>query len=318
MGAYPHRYFVILFIAGGLLLSALLSLPVMAQSGCTGDPCVFYTPTGTSTSVPTATAGPGTPTAVPMAATVVFPHPNYAAPTSIPAATFPTVSSSGYNPATLAWPSPLAITVTPLAVTTPNLGSITETDLSTAQTGLSISYRTPMALSSSTSISGSGSYTVVDGLAGDLDGFVGDMVSYTDYLSTTAANIVPTGTFTVITAPDWYAPAMPRPAANVGWTFEQLRSGVELGSRYSLPAWAGFTGYITSIPFQLVKLLYQLVQFLGPLGLFLAWLLIMFPIVLWMRFFLFIKNTFVSFLNFIVKIVSFVLSLVKFVIELFL
>lgn len=312
MGAYPYRNLIVsLFVAGLIILSALLSLPVMAQSGCTGDPCVFYTPTATSTITPTATAGAGTPTTVPMAPTVVFPRPDYAVPTSIPAATFPTVSPNGYNPATLALPSPLAITITPNPFATPDIGTITSTDLSTIETGLSLSYRTPAPLGLATPVSSTESYTVVEGLSGDITGFISDVVSYTDYLSTTAANIAPTGTFTIITAPDWYAPALPRPAADVGWTFEQLRGDVETGARYSLSAWAGFTGYITSIPFQLLKLLYQLVQFLGPLGLFLAWLLIMFPIVLWMRFFLFIKNLFVSLLNFIIKVIGFLLSLIQ-------
>ena len=136
-------------------------------------------------------------------------------------------------------------------------------------------------------------------------GLVLEAVEYTDYLSATA-NLNQTDTFTVASAPDWYAPALPRPMANVGWTFEGLRSGIDSGKRYSLVIWSGFFGYMVSLPIQFIKMLFQLSQFLGPFGLFLIWLLVMFPFVLGAKIIIFIKNLFVRLINFIFKLIQFI------------
>lgn len=311
MGFIQYRNIIIsLAMAGLILLSALGTLPVVAQSGCTGDPCVFYTPTPTTTRTPTPTPGPGTPTAVPMAPTVVFPRPDYNQPTSIPAATFPTANPNGFNPTPFVMPSPLSINITPNSFSTPALGSITATNLSTINTDIPLSFSTPSAiLSSTTELTSAAGYTTVTGYLGEATGFITDVVSYTTYLSDTIANLTPTDTFTIVNAPAWYAPALPRPVADVGWTFETLQSDIDAGRRYSISAWSSFFGYVASLPFQLMKLLYQIVQFLGPLGLFLTWLLVMAPIVTWFKLLLFIKNLFISLLNFIIKVISFLLDM---------
>lgn len=292
-------YLIALFVIIGLALGLT---PALAQSGCTGDPCVFYTPTPTATAnyTPTPTPGPGTPTAVPMAPTVEFPRPNYAIPTSIPALTFPTANPNGYNPTPLALPSPLAVDITPEPFNTPALSVITATELSGISTGLYVSYSTPAPL-------GADSYTAT--ITGTFDegvigGWISNTVSYTIWLTDTAASLEYTNTFTVATAPSWYAPDLPRPMANVGWTFENM--GDEVGTSYSLPAWAGFFGYIISLPIQMVKGLLDLAQYLGPLGLFIIWLLIMLPLTLFTRAILFIKNLIIGLFNLIHKIIRFI------------
>lgn len=175
----------------------------------------------------------------------------------------------------------------------------------TIETGLVLSYTAPMTFSPS--MTGTPVFTTITVILSDTTGLISDVISYTTYLSSTI--IVPTYTFTISHAPDWYAPALPRPVADVGWTFEQLQADVNAGRRYSIETWASFFGYIASLPFQMLKLLYQIVQFLGPLGLFLTWLLIMAPIVTWFKLLLFIKNLFISLLNFIIKVMTFVLDL---------
>lgn len=311
MGAFPHRNILIVPVLAGLLLAlALLSLPVYAQSGCTGDPCVFYTPTATATGTPSPTPGAGTPTAVPFPSAVPFPRPVYGVPTSIPVINLPTANPNGFNPPTLSLPSPLVFTYTPPAFATPNLGAVTATALLTINSGLSFTHDAPATLGAASGITGSAYYTGVTGMVDSVSGLVTDVVSYTNWLSGTAAALNPTETFTIASAPEWYAPALPRPMADIGWTFEtELQGGIDTGTRYSLPQWAWFAGYVASMPFQFVKMLYELVQFLGPLGLFLTWLLVMVPIVTYFKVLVFIKNLFISLLNFIVKIIAFLLDL---------
>lgn len=321
MGAFHYpRFLITVILAAFVLALSLLSLPVLAQSGCTGDPCVFYTPTPTVTGTPSPTPGSGTPTAVPMPATVIFPIPDYSQPTSIPVLSLPTANPNGYTPPTIVLPSPLAISYTPPAFSTPSLGVVTSTPLISINTSLELSYDTPLGISTP-GITGTDSYTDVDVSLIGVSGLVSDVVSYTTWLSTTAANINPTETFTIATAPDWYAPPLPRPLADVGWTFETMQTGIDEGRRYSMAAWAGFFGYVASLPFQFLKVLYQIVQFLGPLGLFITWLLLMAPLVTYFRILLFFKNLFISLLNFIIKVIGFLLdlamSLVKLVVGFF-
>lgn len=307
-----YRHSLIAVIAGlGLLAAALIALPVSAQSGCVGDPCLFYTPTATTTSTPRPTEGPGTPTAVPMPGATPFPRPFYGIPTSIPVVQIPTANSTGYTPPTMALPSPIVITYTPPAFATPNLGVVTPTDLLTISTDLSLSYNTPLPVENSEGITGTEGYTSVSYIISAGEGLVSDTVSYTLWISGEAAGIIPTDTFTVAVAPDWYAPPLPRPMANIGWTFETLQGGVDTGRRYSLASWASFFGYMISLPVQFIKMLLDLADFLGPLGLFIIWLLIMLPFVLFVKVFVFIKNLFISLFNFIIKIARFFLDLVK-------
>mgnify|MGYP001235057240 CR=1 FL=1 len=279
---------------------ALVGAPALAQSGCTGDPCVFYTPTPTSTRTPTATPGPGTPTAVPMAPTVVFPRPVYANPTSIPALTFPTANPNGYNPDPLALPSPLSMAITPEPFNTPSLGVVTSTDVSGISTNIFLSYPTPSVITATGSTSG----TIGGFDQGIIGGWITTTISYTIWLTETAASLQYTETFTIATAPAWYAPDLPRPMADVGWTFETLQS--DIGTNYGIPAWSGFFGYIISLPIQFIKMLFQIAQYLGPLGLFLIWLLVMLPFALFTRAILFIKNLIIGLFNLIHKIIRFI------------
>lgn len=292
-------YLIGLFLIIGLTLAIA---PALAQSGCTGDPCVFYTPTATPTAnyTPTPTPGPGTPTAVPMAPTVVFPQPNYAIPTSIPALTFPTANPNGYNPDPLALPSPLAVEITPEPFNTPALSVITSTALSGISSTINLSYSTPAPL-------GSSPYTA--SITGTLDqgiisGWISNTVSYTLWLTDTAASLQYTSTFTVATAPGWYAPPLPRPMADIGWTFETMRG--DIGTSYSIPTWAGLFGYSITLPIQFIKGLFDIAANLGPLGLFLTWLLIMLPFTLFTRAVLFLKNVIIGLFNLIHKIIRFI------------
>lgn len=316
MGTIQHTRFLIAVILGGLILAlSLLSLPALAQGGCTGDPCLFYTPTATATATARPTVGAGTPTPVPMPSDVPFPRPNYGIPTSIPVINLPTANPNGYTPPTVNLPSPLAISYTPPAFSTPSLGVVISTPLADINIDLDLSYDTPLGIGTP-SMTGSTSYTDTSGYLVGVSGLVSDVVSYTTWLSTTAANINPTETFTIASAPDWYAPPLPRPLADVGWTFETMQSGIDAGRRYSMAAWAGFLGYVVSLPFQFMKVLYQIVQFLGSLGLFLTWLLLMAPLVTYFRISLFFKNLFISLLNFIIKVVGFLLDLLGSVVKL--
>lgn len=270
---------------------ALAFVPVvMAQcSDC------WYTPTPTPTpSTPTPYPVPPSSTVIATApSTVVLPGPgDFPVPTSIPALDFPPPPSP-INPDDLPTPAPLSLTPIP----TPNYST-------------TISYTTAVTLDFSTTITDSSAYTGVSGILNTGSGWISNVVSYTGWLSGEVGTLQQTGTFTIATAPAWYAPDLPRPMADIGWTFEQLQSGIDTGERYSLSTWAWFTGYTASMPVQLVKVLFQIIQFLGPLGLFLIWLLIMLPYKLWVLFFIFIKNLLISLLNFVLDLIRFILELV--------
>lgn len=332
MGAIQHKNTVAiaLLLGLGLLALSLLPLSALAQSGCTGDPCVFYTPTATGTPTPLPTAGAGTPTPVPWPSAIPFPNPDYIAPTSIPSFAFPSVPS----PLDIDMPDMLPYFAGGLVLTAPNpitLSAINlpitgseEIELSEISTTLTLSYSQLLTLN----MTGSGSSTItptnpesitaVYGVIGDASGFVGEMVSYTTWLSGELAFLEPTETFTIASAPAWYAPDLPRPMADVGYTIEGLETDVNAGTRYSMSTWAWLAGYIVSMPLQFIKVLYQLVQFLGPLGLFITWLLLMLPFVLTIKGLVLIKNLIITFLNFVISIIGFLFEIISFVIKLFL
>lgn len=331
MGTIYHTRFLIaaIVLAGVSLALSLLALPVLAQ-GCVGDPCLYQTPTPTLTATARPTPGPGTPTPVPMAPTVVFGLPDYSQPTSIPAMTFSTAPAAinislpnapaAINPdpltSTFSLAVPDAISLSVSSLTPISLTSATAIPLNGISTSLTISYTMPSTLGVGSGTTGTTGYTDTSGYLVGVSGLVSDVVSYTTWLSTTVGDINPTETFTIASAPDWYAPPLPRPLADVGWTFETMQSGIDAGRRYSMAAWAGFLGYVVSLPFQFMKVLYQIVQFLGPLGLFLTWLLLMAPLVTYFRILLFFKNLFISLLNFIIKVIGFLLDLLGSVVKL--
>ena len=287
-------------IALGLALAALggivaAPMAVLAQ-GCVGDPCYTPTPTGTASPVPT--VGAGTPTPVPMPSEVPFPMPDFNHPTSIPAMTFPDV------------PNPLNPTIEPLPspITMPNVGmAYSDTiDLLTIETSISLSYTTPATFAGgSGGVTGTAVYTGLNGLIQTGQGIYSGVLSYTGYISGQAAAAQGTGTFTIATAPAWYAPDLPREYANVGWTFELMGSDMYSVKRYSLSTWAAIFGYAAALPIKLAKSLYELFAFFGPFGLFLIWLLVvMFPTVMGFRIFSFLLEAMIKGINFILTILD--------------
>lgn len=313
MGAIHHRSKIIALLAVSFLM--ICSLPMgaaLAQSGCTGDPCVFDTPTITPTLTPLPTPGTGTPTAVPMPPAVPFPHPNYSAPTSIPGITWPSINPNGYNPAPVNLPSPLAVNYTPQAFSTPEIpNTATAVPLSTANSTLELSFVTPVALEFESELTGTmGNYA--SGLIDGGYGVISDVVSYTGYISGQITAIQPTGSITIAQAPDWYAPHTPREMADIGWTFEQLGEDmVNGGSRYSLTTWANLIGYMAAMPIRLAKNIWELLKFLGPFGLLVIWLFAMVIMLLPFKFLIFLKNLFIRLVNFILGIIKWVLDLLK-------
>ncbi|NJN95685.1 MAG: hypothetical protein HC875_17020 [Anaerolineales bacterium] len=137
-----------------------------------------------------------------------------------------------------------------------------------------------------------------------------DVVSFTSWLSA-STSINGTDTFTVASAPGWYAPSLPRPLADVGWTFETMQGGIATGQRYSLAAWAALAGYLASLPIQLIKSVMDVFRFMGPFGLFVGWLLIMLPGVLFFKVFEFFKSLVIRLFNFIFDMIRFILELIK-------
>lgn len=254
-----------------------------------------------NTPTPTNTPGTPTPYPVPPSSTVYATPPpavslpgpgDFPVPTSIPALVFPPPPSP-ISPDAIPTPAPLSLT--PIA--TPDYSS-------------TISYTTPISLDFSASVTDTAAYTAVTGILGSGSGWISSVVSYTGWLSGEVSTLQETGTFTIASAPEWYAPDLPRPMADVGWTIEGLQDGIDSGERYSLSTWAYFTGYMASLPVQLAKVTFQIFQFLGPLGLFVIWLLIMLPYKLWVKALIFIKNLFISLFNFVVDLLRFVLELI--------
>ena len=256
----------------------------------TGTPTYTPTPTpgpGTPTATRTPTPGPGTPTATlsyaPMPDPRDFGPPEYPNPTSIPVLSLPQPNQNGWNPAPITLPSPLAAQFTPAAISLPSL-AVTNTI--------------------------TGSQATTDTMA-TISTWITDTLEYTEWLSDEIEAIQYTDSFTVETAPEWYAPSLPRPLANAGWTFETLQSGIDTGERYPVTVWAGFFGYLASLPVQFIKSLYELFAFLGPFGLFIIWLLVMLPVVLFFKILEFLKNLVISLFNLILDIIGFFLNLIK-------
>lgn len=330
MGQFQRTLFLayrnqVIAVALGLalLLLVLYSLPVQAQSGCSGDPCVFNTPTATPTGTPVPTPGPGTPTPVPMPNASPFPRPNYGIPTSIPMMGFPSVPGPveislpaptvdpWMTPEALPMPGVVSITLleAPNAISLGNI-SLTGTEaisLESINTSLEISYSTPLTLGAG-SLTGTAGYSFVTGLNDDGRAIISDVVSYTDYLSGETAALQYSGTLTISTAPDWYAPLLPREMANIGWTFEHV--GDNSTVRYSLNTWSYLFGAMIAMPIRLVRALLELFRFMGPFGLFLVWLLvIMLPAVLGFKILLFIKNTIIRIINFVLTVLDWILKI---------
>ena len=269
-------------------LPSLTPTPTNTPNPALGTPTGTSTPlpTGTATATPTGDYTPestptGQPTGLP---TKTLPTPRYAAPTSIPALSFGGVKTFELTP--IAAPNPLATVMLP----TPHFEPYTST------------------------LTGGDTYTYTDSTG--YDGFVGDMLVATLAMSDATA-IVDTADIALVSAPADYAPYLPRPMADVGYTIEHM----ETTERYGLRQWATFVGLMVSMPIQLLKILFLLVAFMGPLGLFLTWLLLMVPVVLFFKLLQAIKDLIIKFINLLVTIFEFNMRLfveaIKFVIGLF-
>lgn len=304
-GVILHRFkYPLISLGLGLAGLALILWPlrVLAQSGCVGDPCVFYTPTGTPTPEPTSTPMTGTPTAVPMPTSIPFPEPDYDNPTSIPPATFPDVPDP-LNPTPIPIPSVISLS-------TPVFSDSTPTPLTDISTSLTISYSGFVSIDGSAGVTGTQIYSTMSGVISTGQGLISDVTSYTTYISGEIDNLQFTETFTITTAPTWYAPQMPREFANVGWTFELLDSDMYATRRYSINTWASIFGYISSLPIKLAKTIWELFKFLGPFGLFLVWLLVvMLPFVFGIRILYFLIVLMLRMFNFVLTIIDWILKL---------
>lgn len=178
--------------------------------------------------------------------------------------------------------------------------------LDTINTDLNLTYDTPLSLNAP--ITSSSAYTAINGINEGGRGIITSLLTYTDYLSNEITNLQYTQSLTIGTAPSWYAPYMPRPMADIGWTFEQV--GEDSTARYSLTTWSYLFGSMAAMPIQLARGLLDLFRFLGPFGLFMIWLIvIMLPAVLGFRLLLFIKNTFIRLINFALTVIDWVLKL---------
>jgi hypothetical protein len=209
------------------------------------------------------------------------------------------------TPEALAMPDAISLTLNdapaPLSLT-----ETTAISLTTINTGLAISYSTPLSLTAP--ITNSSGYTFVTDLNTDGRAIISEVVSYTDYLSNEVALLMYTDTLTITAAPDWYAPYLPREMANIGWTFEQVGQGSI--ARYSLDTWAYLFGAMVAMPIRLSWGVWELFSFLGPFGLFMIWLIvIMLPAVTGFKILLFIKNTFIRLINFALTVIDWILKL---------
>jgi len=277
----------------GLVLVIIAMVPVYAQSGCTGDPCVFSTPTISPTPTTAATVGAGTPTTVPLPDAVEFPQPNYEVPTAIPTLSWPALPTP-YSPPTLSLPTISPGTTT--AFSTPVISLATAVPLITINTVISVSLITPSVLITSP--------ITPTGWTTNTNTLLGNIVSYTNYISGQIATMETSNTITVVTAPGWYAPDLPRDMANIGWTFEMYSSGIDAGTRYSILSWAGLGGHIVSMPIRLAKSLWGVASYFGPVGLFLAWLFIMLGLVLFIRLLRLLYNIIFMLIDLLVRIIE--------------
>ncbi len=311
-------------LAAAVLALAVLPLSVQAQcSDC------WYTPTPPPTGTATPAPGTGTPTAVPPPASTAFPVYNYGIPTPMPTLSLPAPIPT-WQPSPIALPSPVAAPVITLpevisislptlpdaiSVTIPsmpspvagNFGSVispsavTMPGVPTAVPLASISTTIPITytlLDSNLTTTGTTSGIDLNWLSGVLT----DVVSYTNYLTETAVESA--AVITVVTAPADYVPDLPRPLADIGWTFEQVTGPDEAAPSFSIASWGTLVGYMSSMPFQLVKALWIFGTALGPVGLFLAWLIAMFNIVITIKLFRMVTHILMTIIDVVIKIID--------------
>jgi hypothetical protein len=240
---------------------------------------------------------------------IEFPHPHYGVPTSIPPLDLPPAPSP-LDANLDSPPSPLSIA--PLALPAVVSSPITLTSIMT-----SIPIATPnysVNLDSTGEMTGTQIYTLTTGVLGQGHAIINEVVSYTGWLSGEIGAMQMTGTLTIESAPEWYAPYLPRPMADIGWTFEGLDDSMYSFTRYSLSSWSWFFGEIAAMPFSLIKMVWELFRFLGPFGLFVIWLIgIMVPTVLGFNILKFLKILMVRLFNFILWVIDWVIKIVMFI-----
>lgn len=308
-------------IAVGLVAFALVLLPAIVTAAPGEMPLPLSTPrcfwenpcTPTpEPSQPTATATvtvdpSATATATPPLSQQSFLAPEFGVPTGIP-----NTDLNSLYPAPTPWdndpieaPSPISISINPIA--TPNFPTIT-LSIPATSTVISISGLTiPISLTvtpapyTSAIISGTEN-NVFSGTVYTLHSYSEGIYSYTTTISGNIAALQGSQTITVITAPAWYAPALPRPFADVGWTFEQAIGPDDTVPNFTTSSWASFVGYIISLPFSFIRMIWQLFSRFGPFGLFLSWLIIMAMFVFTMEAIIFFIRLFSVMVRFIVRL----------------
>ena len=275
-----------------------------------------------------------------------FTPPEYVAPTpptSIPTIVLPAVPSftlpSPLSGTVITNPTPIPTPILPAVATstaeigielpeiefaTPELGlgSMEYPDLTLPTPGatlaaidssLNLSVTTPISLSVANDgganvISAAGQSIVGTLVSGR--GVVSDVISNTNALSATWAALWDANdALSVASAPDWYAPTLPRPIADIGWRFELM--GEDVRRRYSLTAWGGLVTDIIALPIRFIKGLQDLGGLLGPFGLFLTWMWIMLPVVLFFKMIEFMKNLAISLWNFVVQVAHIIMDLIE-------
>ena len=202
--------------------------------------------------------------------------------------------------------------VTPSPWATPQLPEINlpETPiptLSPINASIGLSYSTPAPINISADMTATNTISGISGLLLSTRDTISDIVSYTNGLSTTIYQItIATDTLNIDHAPDWYAPALPRPMADVGWRFEQM--GTDVTRRYSIAAWGIWMIEVLTLPIKFIKGLSFIAELFGPFGLFLAWLLIMFPVVLLFKALNWLKNLIIQIFNFLFDLIRIIIG----------
>jgi hypothetical protein len=246
-----------------------------------------------------------------------FPNPNYRAPTSIPISSFPALPS----PIAVSLPAPTPIwntTPQPLPLPQPITGTlffqppgvitfnvlvgpgITPVALLAISTTIPVSYAPLYTLDLEGQSTDTAVFATVNQMISDTTATAEELILYTNSITQSYLALQRTEVITILAAPDNYVPDLPRPLANVGWTFEQLGGG----ERFSLRSWSSFVGYIASLPIQLVRSLFQMVTYLGPFGLFLVWLLIMFGLVVTIEALKLLYHIVVTLLDILIKLID--------------
>ena len=165
---------------------------------------------------------------------------------------------------------------------------------------------TPVPFTSTFSITDSDTATggIFSGTMISMQEYVEGIYSYTSVLTGQLAALTGTEVITVVPAPAWYAPNLPRPIADVGWTFEQAIGPGDTVPRFTNQSFASFAGHIISLPFSLIRSVWDTLTRFGPIGLFLGWLFIMAIFVFSMEFIRLLIALLSVVIRFIVRLVE--------------